>query len=112
MPRRHAARRRENGRFGRILRYHRVIPPGETPGYYRLGIPVALFEAQMRWLSAHHHVVSLEKFLGLARSGSRPREDVVVITFDEAPVLSISYGCGLEGGRSLVGEFGWADAIE
>ena len=43
--------------------------------------------------------------------GAQNRRDVV-ITVEEAPVLSISYGGGLEGGRRLVRESGSADAVE
>lgn len=43
--------------------------------------------------------------------GAQNRRDVV-ITVEEAPVLSISYGGGLEGGRRLVRESGTADAVE
>jgi len=43
--------------------------------------------------------------------GALNRRDVV-ITVEEAPVLSISYGGGLEGGRRLVRESGTADAVE
>jgi outer membrane protein insertion porin family len=43
--------------------------------------------------------------------GGQNRRDVV-ITVEEAPVLSISYGGGLEGGRRLVRETVTADAIE
>ena len=99
-PTRFAARRRREGRYGIILRYHRVIPLDEPPSYYRMGISEALFESQMKWLASHRRVVPLEELLQCLDSGVTPPEDLVVLTFDDgyrdnrthaAPILRL-YG--------------------
>ncbi|MFB3909816.1 MAG: polysaccharide deacetylase family protein [Candidatus Eisenbacteria bacterium] len=84
-PARHAARRRRDRRFGVLLRYHRVIPPEESPSYYRMGIDARLFETQMEWLARACRVVSLDEYLDRAQDGRRtpPAEDLVVLTFDD-----------------------------
>lgn len=82
-PKRFAVRRRCQGRFGIILRYHRVIPLDEPPSYYRMGIGEELFEAQMKWLASHRTVVSLEELLQWIDSKKTPPDDLVVLTFDD-----------------------------
>lgn len=76
-------RRRLGGRWGIILGYHRVIPPGESGSPYRMGMDAGLFEAQIRWLAARHRIVSMAEFLEWHASGRTPSEDLVVLTFDD-----------------------------
>ncbi len=83
LDRRHAIRRRLAGRWGIVLRYHRVIPADEPPSYYRMGIDEALFERQMDWLAARHRLVSLDEFLWWTRSRQTPPADLIVLTFDD-----------------------------
>jgi peptidoglycan/xylan/chitin deacetylase (PgdA/CDA1 family) len=83
LPARHAVRRRLGGRWGILLGYHRVIPPGEAPSHYRMGMDARLFEAQVRWIASRHRVVSIEEFLRWLSSGRTPDEDLVVLTFDD-----------------------------
>jgi peptidoglycan/xylan/chitin deacetylase (PgdA/CDA1 family) len=79
----HGRKRRLGGRWGVILRYHRVIPPEEPMAPYRMGIGADLFESQMAWLSRNGRVVSLEEFLHWKDSGKAPPEDLFVVTFDD-----------------------------
>lgn len=80
----HAARRRASGRFGIILRYHRVIPREEPDSVYRMGIGIDLFARQMEWLARHKQVVSLDEFLRRRDArGKAPERDLVVLTFDD-----------------------------
>lgn len=82
-PKRFAARRRDRGRFGIILRYHRVIPIDEPPSYYRMGIGEELFDAQMKWLASHRRVVPLGDLLEALDSKETPSDDLVALTFDD-----------------------------
>ena len=82
-PARHAAARRLGGRFGVILRYHRVIPQGEAPSYYRIGIGSDLFAAQVEWLAVRRRVVDIEEVLWWCDAGKSPPDDLVVLTFDD-----------------------------
>lgn len=79
----HARSRRRGGRWGVILRYHRVIPMEEPRSYYRMGISEQLFARQMRWLSTHRRVVSFDEILERMSSDRTPPEDLVALTFDD-----------------------------
>jgi peptidoglycan/xylan/chitin deacetylase (PgdA/CDA1 family) len=79
----HGRARRRGGRWGIVLRYHRVIPIDEPTSFYRMGIEARLFEAQMRWLAAEHLVMPLDRLLRLRDSVTTPSRDVVVLTFDD-----------------------------
>lgn len=83
LPRLYGQIRRRSGRWGIILRYHRVIPPEEPWSYYRIGLERAAFETQMEFLASHARVVPLEALLRQRASGRVPREDWVVLTFDD-----------------------------
>lgn len=83
IPASHSRKRRRKGRWGIILRYHRVIPPEEPASFYRIGLDARLFEAQMKWLNDTHKVVSLDEFLIVRDSGKTPPHDLVVLTFDD-----------------------------
>ncbi len=75
--------RRLGGRWGIVLRYHRVIPREEPPSDYRMGIDEDLFREQIGWIAEHMRVVDLEEYLSWAASGKTPDDDLVVITFDD-----------------------------
>lgn len=62
-----------------ILVYHRV--GGDT--LRQLNLPIALFEWQMEYLSAHCHVIGLDDVVRIAQEGRVYGHDVVVITFDD-----------------------------
>jgi peptidoglycan/xylan/chitin deacetylase (PgdA/CDA1 family) len=82
-PARHARGRRRRGRYGVILRYHRVIPREEPEACYRMGIGEDLFASQIAWLASARRVVSLEELLRRIASGEEASEDLVVLTFDD-----------------------------
>ncbi|MBD3163353.1 MAG: polysaccharide deacetylase family protein, partial [Candidatus Eisenbacteria bacterium] len=83
IPHWHARRRRKKGRWGIVLRYHRVIPDAEPPAYYEMGIRTSLFKRQVDWIAERLHVVSLEELLWWKRTARTPPEDLVVLTFDD-----------------------------
>jgi peptidoglycan/xylan/chitin deacetylase (PgdA/CDA1 family) len=65
-----------------ILRYHRVYGEGPEPAY-ELGLPRALFEAQLDFLCQHCHVVSLAQVFDALFRGKALPEHAVAITFDD-----------------------------
>jgi peptidoglycan/xylan/chitin deacetylase (PgdA/CDA1 family) len=79
----HGRKRRLGGRWGVILRYHRVIPPEEPLAPYRMGIGADLFASQMAWLGENGRVVSLDEFLHWKDSEKTPPQDLFVLTFDD-----------------------------
>jgi peptidoglycan/xylan/chitin deacetylase (PgdA/CDA1 family) len=79
----HSRQRRLGGRWGIILRSHRVIPADEPVAPYRMGIGVDLFASQMGWLAEHGRIVALEEFLCWKDSGKTPPQDLYVLTFDD-----------------------------
>ena len=67
------------GQRVRILMYHSVA---ETPAYLHSVSPAA-FEAQMRFLAARYHVISLEQMVAAFTGVGGLPERSVVITFDD-----------------------------
>jgi peptidoglycan/xylan/chitin deacetylase (PgdA/CDA1 family) len=91
IPARHARERRGTGRWGIILRYHRVIPAKEPRSYYRIGISEEHFARQMDWLARNRNVVSLDEMLRWRESGRAPDEDLVALTFDDGYLDNLTH---------------------
>jgi peptidoglycan/xylan/chitin deacetylase (PgdA/CDA1 family) len=79
-----------------ILMYH-TLTPHNPPTVARIVNDDALmpqqFEAHLRELARHHHVVSLAQAVGEIRSGNGLQSDSVAITFDDGneSVYTIAY---------------------
>lgn len=78
-----ARARRLGGRWGIVLRYHRVIPRDEPQSDYRIGIDEDLFRTQIAWIARRLRVVDLEEYLHWVVSGKTPDDDLLVLTFDD-----------------------------
>jgi peptidoglycan/xylan/chitin deacetylase (PgdA/CDA1 family) len=72
----------------RVLTYHRVADPADTPSLYpRVTVHPKIFAQHMRFLSQRYRVVSMEDVLQAARGGYLPGslpKRAVLITFDDA----------------------------
>ena len=72
-----------------ILYYHRVIDFSKVPfsrsSFYfeEIGVPVEVFEKQMRYLAKNHNIVSLEELARALNDGGRIPPNAVVVTFDD-----------------------------
>ena len=69
---------KRTGPSARILYYHRVNDDNDA---FFPAITTGLFEAQMRYVSRHHRVVSLAELV--SRLGDQSSQPVVAITFDD-----------------------------
>lgn len=78
-----ARARRLGGRWGIVLRYHRVIPRDEPHSDYRIGIDEDLFRAQIAWIAGRMRVIDLEEYLRWVSSGKTPDDDLAILTFDD-----------------------------
>jgi peptidoglycan/xylan/chitin deacetylase (PgdA/CDA1 family) len=67
---------------GLILCYHNVVAAHDAATGGDLHLPVARFERQMRWLSRHYRVVSLNDFTDRLCAGASLRS-VAAVTFDD-----------------------------
>jgi len=101
----HGRKRRTGGRWGIILRYHRVIPNEEPAAPYRMGIGVDLFAAQIAWLAENVRVVSLEEFLTWKESGKTPPQDLYVLTFDDGYRDNLTHAAPVLERHGMVGTF-------
>ena len=70
----------------RVLTYHRVAKPNDTPTLEPrlISTTPAMFAQQMRYLARHYAVVSLEDVLHAVTTGMRLPKRAVLITFDDA----------------------------
>ena len=71
-------------RAGTILCYHNVVPDGAagesaTPEVH---VPLARFEAQVRWLARHYEIVRLRELVQRAERGEQLSK-VAALTFDD-----------------------------
>jgi peptidoglycan/xylan/chitin deacetylase (PgdA/CDA1 family) len=101
----HSQKRRLGGRWGIILRYHRVIPNEEPVAPYRMGIGVDLFASQMGWLAGHGRVVALEEFLHWRDSGKTPPQDLYVLTFDDGYRDNLTHAAPILERNGMTGTF-------
>jgi peptidoglycan/xylan/chitin deacetylase (PgdA/CDA1 family) len=101
----HARQRRLGGRWGIILRYHRVIPNEEPAAPYRMGLGVDLFTSQIAWLAEHARVVSLEEFLHWRDSGKTPPQDLYVLTFDDGYRDNLTHAAPVLERHGMTGTF-------
>jgi peptidoglycan/xylan/chitin deacetylase (PgdA/CDA1 family)/SAM-dependent methyltransferase len=63
---------------GAVLLYHRI---DDTPDVHGLGVPPAVFDAQVQWLRAECHIMPLDELLSTPRE--RLPERPVALTFDD-----------------------------
>ena len=63
---------------GAVLLYHRI---DDTPDVHGLGVPPAVFDAQVQWLRAECHIMPLDELLSTPRE--RLPERAVALTFDD-----------------------------
>lgn len=69
----------------RVLTYHRVAEPDQTPHLYpRVTVTPAAFEAQLRYLEQAFQVVSMKEVIEAVRTGAGFSRRAVLITFDDA----------------------------
>lgn len=101
----HARQRRLGGRWGIILRYHRVIPNEEPAAPYRMGIGVDLFASQISWLAENARVVSIEEFLHWKASGKTPPQDLYVLTFDDGYRDNLTHAAPVLERHGMTGTF-------
>ena len=67
-----------------ILVYHSVVTETDVRWVDpRFSVPEKAFEAQMRFLSRHRHVLALSELLDILSRGDSPAPGSVVITFDD-----------------------------
>lgn len=80
------AQRPKGGRTLRILCYHRVADPARTPGLdpSLVSATPKTFRSQMRHLSRHYRVVTLDEVLAAFRGGRALPHRAVLLTFDDA----------------------------
>lgn len=71
--------RRRKGRNAQILIYHRVNDDNDP---YFGGVPTALFERQMEYVSSRFHALSLADMVAGLRSGSLP-DNAIAVTLDD-----------------------------
>lgn len=70
----------------RVLTYHRVGLPGDTPSLdpSLISATPLVFARQMEHLANRYHVVSMEEALNAAQKGTRLPKRAVLLTFDDA----------------------------
>jgi peptidoglycan/xylan/chitin deacetylase (PgdA/CDA1 family) len=80
------AQRPKVGRTLRVLCYHRVADPARTPGLdpSLVSATPKTFRSQMRHLSRHYRVVTLDEVLAAFRGGQLLPHRAVLLTFDDA----------------------------
>jgi len=65
----------------RILAYHKI--ENDRYDYLNMSIPVSDFEAQVKYLSKHYHVISLADAVHIIQTTQKIRRNTVVLTFDD-----------------------------
>jgi peptidoglycan/xylan/chitin deacetylase (PgdA/CDA1 family) len=76
----------KQGSVLRVLTYHRVADPegSDTLDPGLISATPAVFEQQMRYLTRHYQVISIEEALAAVENGTCLPDRAVLITFDDA----------------------------
>ena len=76
--------RSTRGSVASILMYHSIPSPHETSWIDpRNCLSAEQFEAQIRFLATHRHVISIDQLIHQLEKGERIRRETVAITFDD-----------------------------